>query len=533
MTMARGPFSACICLLLTVAAPLATRARAQEPVDWDVVAKIREEGFQRSQVMDLVWYMTDVIGPRVTGSPNMRRGQQWAKSKMEELGLVNVVIEPYTQHGISWDNEYTSLHLLEPDYQPLIGYPYAFTSGTNGKLTGEPVIVHLRTRKDLDAYRGKLRGAIVLMSPPRPTGPRFTADASRFSATQLNRKSRSTIRSPYGVGQDDYVWDDQAMAFVKVEEETGTRRQPELAPEQIYSFFRQEGVGVLLDAAPGGDGTVFVEGRPGSRLDRSYETAVSSPPMVSLAAEHYNRIYRLVRRGIPVKLEIEVRNAVARGVGEEYNVLGDLPGTDLASELVMVGGHFDSWHAGTGAADDAAGCAVALEAVRILRAVGVPLRRTIRVAFWTHEEGGRVGSRAYIRKHYGDPRTAIAPAYDRFSVYFNMDNGTGRFRGVYLQGNERARPIFTEWMRAFADLEMETLTIDHALGVDVVAFDMVGLPAFQFIQDPLDYDTRVHHSNMDVYDRLVADDLRRNAVIIAAFLYHAAVREDRFPRKTQ
>jgi hypothetical protein len=499
----------------------------------DVLARIREEGFQRSQVMDIAFYMTDVLGPRLTSSRGEKKAQDWARSKMQEMGLSNVVAEPFGAHEASWDNLYTSLHLLEPDYQPLIGYPHAFTPGTNGKVTAEARIAVIRSREDFDRHRGKLQGMVVLTAPPRSVPPRFVADASRFSSDELRALEESTIASRFGVGQDDYVWDDRSMTFALRDE-----RRPPLGPtpreiddfrNEVQSFYKSEGVAAVFDPAPGRDGTVFVDGRPGSRYDRSLKGALDAPVRIALAVEHYNRIYRLVDRGIPVKLEIEVRNQLDADDPQAYNVLGDLPGSDLAKELVMVGGHFDSWHAGTGATDDASGCAVALEAVRILKAVGVVPRRTVRVALWSWEEGGKVGSRRYVQEHFG-PNVANAGG-ETLSVYFNMDNGTGQFRGVYLHGNERARDLFASWMAPLRDLKVDTLTIDHTFGIDVEGFDLAGLPAFQFIQDPIDYDTRTHHSNMDVYDRLVPEDLRKNAVILATFLYLAAMSDESVPRE--
>jgi len=499
----------------------------------DVLARIREEGFQRSQVMDIAFYMTDVLGPRLTGSRREKKAQDWARSKMEEMGLSNVVAEPFGAHEASWDNLYTSLHLLEPDYQPLIGYPLAFTPGTNGRVTAEAKIAVIRSREDFDRNRGKLRGVVVLTAPSRSVPPRFEPDAVRFSSDELRALEESTIASRFGVGQDEYVWDERVMSFLPKAERLGllapSPAEVEAFRGEVQSFYKSEGVAALLDPAPGRDGTVFVDGRPGSRYDRSLKGALESPVRIALAVEHYNRIYRLVDRGIPVKLEIEVRNQLDADDPQARNVLGDLPGTSLAKELVMVGGHFDSWHAGTGATDDASGCAVALEAVRILKAVGVAPRRTIRVALWSWEEGGKVGSRRYVAEHFG-PNVATAGG-ETLSVYFNMDNGTGRFRGVYLHGNERARDLFASWMAPLRDLKMDTLTIDHTFGIDVEGFDMAGLPGFQFIQDPLDYDTRTHHSNMDVYDRLVPEDLRTNAVILATFLYHAAMSDQGVPRE--
>ncbi len=497
----------------------------------DVPARIREEGFQRSRVMDYAFYMTDVLGPRVTSSRGEKKAQEWAQAKMRELGLSRVVAEPFGAHEASWDNVYTSLHLLEPDYQPLIGYPHAFTPGTNGKLTAEAKIAVIRAREDFDAYRGKLKGVVALAAPARSVPPRFEADAVRFSSDELRALAESTIASRFGVGQDDYVWDEATMTFVRSEERRDllgpSRREVEDFRNEVQAFYRSEGVAAVFDPAPGRDGTVFVDGRPGSRYDRSLKGALEAPVRIALAAEHYNRIYRLVDREIPVKLELEVRNLLDADDPQARNVLGDLPGTDLANELVMVGGHFDSWHAGTGATDDASGCAVALEAVRILKAIGVTPRRTIRVAFWSWEEGGKNGSRRYVQEHFG-PEVKGA---ETLSVYFNVDNGTGQFRGIYLHGNERARDLFAGWMAPLRDLKMDTLTIDHTFGVDVEGFDLAGLPAFQFIQDALDYDSRTHHSNMDVYDRLVPEDLRKNAVILATFLYRAAMSDERVPRE--
>ncbi|HEY7696966.1 MAG TPA: M20/M25/M40 family metallo-hydrolase, partial [Vicinamibacteria bacterium] len=453
-------------LALTSAAILVSASAYPED---DVLARIREEGFQRSQVMDFAFYMTDVLGPRVTSSRGEKKAQEWAQSKMRDMGLSRVVAEPFAAHEASWDNLYTSLHLLEPDYQPLIGYPYAFTPGTNGKVTAEAKIAVIRAREDFDRYRGKLKGAVVLTAPPRSVPPRFVPDAVSFSSDELRALSESTIASRFGAGAEDYVWDERAMAFVLREESRDllapSRKDIEDFRNEVQTFYKSEGVAAVLDPAPGRDGTVFVDGRPGSRYDRSLKGALEAPVRIALEVEHYNRIYRLVDRGIPAKLEIEVRNQLDADDPQARNVLGDVPGTDLANELVMVGGHFDSWHAGTGATDDAAGCAAVLEAVRILKAIGVTPRRTIRVALWSWEEGGKVGSRRYVEEHFG-PNAATAGG-ETLSVYFNMDNGTGQFRGVYLHGNERARALFSRWMSPLRDLKMDTLTIDHTFGIDV------------------------------------------------------------------
>ena len=510
----RAPF------LTAILAFLVSPASAQERVDLDVIARIREEGLQRSRVMDFAWVMTDVLGPRLTGSPGMRHAQQWARARMDSLGLVNTVIEPFGEHGVGWSNEYTSLHLLAPTYQPLIGYPQAFTPGTEGKVSGTAQVVRIRGAADFAQYKGKLKGAIVLSTPPVETGPRFTADAMRLSDDSLSALEQVTLASRFQSGGVAQEWNDVIRTFMPV----GSRPTVPSFAEEVLRFFKAEGVAVVLEGGDGGDGTVFLTGRAGNRQDRSQAAVLASPPVVTLAAEHYNRLHRLASRGVPPRVEIEIRNGLDNSDTREYNVLGEWRGTDLADQLVMVGGHFDSWHMATGATDDAAGCAVLLEAIRILKAVGVTPRRTIRVGFWSWEEGGVNGSRAYVKNH--------PELRDRLAAYFNLDNGGGRIRGIYLQGNERVRPIFASWLAPFADLQATTITAENEFGVDAVAFDMAGLPGFQFIQDPLDYDTRTHHSNMDVYDKLVPEDLRRNAVIMAAFIYQAAMRDQPLPRET-
>ena len=523
-----------IFLVVVLVASFAFSAFAHEPVHWDVVRKIREEGFQRSQVMDIVGYMTDVVGPRLSGSPNMRKAQQWAKKKMDEIGLANTAIEPWGEHGVNWDNEYTSIHMLKPDYQPLFGYPLAFTPGTNGRITGEAVIVVIKNREDLEEYRGTLQNAIVLISPLQEARPRFEADAVRRSREELERMSQAEITVPGEKAEIDMI----EISREYFERMLLSRDKKPDTPLRVTAgeraeFFKSEGVRVLLQAGRGGDGTVVVTARPGSRRDRSLEAVYNAIPMVSIVPEHYNRMFRILERGMPVTIEIEIRNKLDDSDTKEYNVVGEIPGSDPAQrdELVMIGGHYDSWHTGTGATDNAAGCAVAMEAMRILKEIGAKPHRTIRIALWSHEEGGLHGSREYVREHFGDPRKKTTPAYDNFSVYFNMDNGTGQFRGIYLQGNEFVRPIFTEWMKPFHDLGMTTVTINNTGGTDHLSFDRAGLPGFQFIQDEIAYGTRTHHTNMDVYDSLIPKDLMKNAVIMASFAYHAAMRDEKIPRK--
>jgi hypothetical protein len=519
--------SRCIGFGLLAISLLSPAVPAQEPVDWDAVARIREEGFKRSQIMDMVGYMSDVLGPRLTASPSMRKAQEWAREKFRQLGLENILLEEAGVHGVSWDNQYTALHMMEPDYQPLLGYPKAFTPGTNGKVTAEAVVVDIKGDEDLAKYRGKLRGKIVLYSPMHDIGHRYTPNATRLSDDQLSELEKA---SPAG-GRS------QPMVSITREEYRRLRdgEQPvrSLEWEKLEAFFKSEGVAMLVDIGRGrGDyGTVLVGGRSGSRRDRSYEGAQNSLPEVSLASEHYNRIYRILERGIPVKLEMEVRNYLDGSDPNYYNLLGEIPGSDLRDQVVIIGGHYDSWHAGTGAVDNASGCAVALEAARILKAIGVQPRRTIRVAFWTFEEGGLNGSREYVKKHFGNPKDGKKPAYDKLAGYFNMDNGTGRFRGIHLQGNEAVRPIFKAWMEPLHDLGVRTLSSRTVGGTDHLSFDRAGLPGWQFVQDRVDYRPIRHHTNMDVFDGLDPEDLMINAVVMACFAYHAAMRDELLPRK--
>jgi len=510
----------CSLILLIIVSSLP----AQEKVYWDVVAKIREEGFRNSQVMDMADYMTNVIGPRLTASPNMKKGQEWAVKKIEELGFT-AVIEPAKKHGVIWDNTYTSLHMIEPDYQPLIGYPNAYTPGTKGKVTAEAVIVHIEKEEDLEKYRGKLANKIVLISTEQNTSPGLSPDATRLTDEQLADLEKRVLP---GIQRPQNVTIPRSEYLRLRRGEGRTRPYPR---NKIDEFFKSESVSLIVNASNSTDGTVLVMGRSGSRRDRSYEGAVNALPEVTIAAEHYNRIYRILKRDIPVTLEMEIRNTLDDSDDMCYNVIAEWPGTDLKDEIVMLGGHYDSWHTGTGATDNAAACAVCIEAIRILKAIEAQPRRTIRVGLWTYEEGGLHGSGAYVEKHFGNPRKEIKPEYNKFSGYFNQDNGCGRFRGIYLQGNEKARPIFEEWIKPFHDLGMKTITIRNTSGTDHLSFNRVGLNGWQFIQDGLDYGTRTWHRNMDVYDKLVPEDLKVNSVIMASFIYHAAMRDELLPRK--
>lgn len=487
-------------------------------VDWDMVAKIREEGFQRSQVMDLAGYMSDVLGARLTLSEDMKRAQAWVKDKMEELGLVNIVIEPFMDYGVTWDNEYFSLHMLEPDYQPLVGFPLTHTPSTPGKITCPAIIAGIQTKQDLDKFRGKLAGAMVLTTPPATIDTEAMARATpRRTPEELKQMEENVIPRPR-----------------RRREDAGPPNPEMLKAEEKIAFYKAEGVLALLECRSGRPGAVRGFSRPGTKDDNwSREGSLNSLPIIAVTPEHYNRMYRILEREIPVKVELEVRNRLGEHAEQACNVLGEIPGTDLSDEVVMIGAHFDTWHASPNASDDTSGCAVALEAARILKAVGAQPRRTIRVALWAGEEQGIHGSREYVHKHFGNPKNpeiGIKPGYDKFSVYFNQDYGAGAYRGIFLQGNEYVRHIFQAWMEPLKDLGFTTISIQSVGSTDHVSFDAAGLPGFQFIQDRIP--GTAGHTNLDFFDTLQADDLMKNAVIMAVFAYQAAMSDDRIPRKT-
>jgi hypothetical protein len=501
-------------LALALAAPLAGQA-GPDRVDHDAIYKIKEEGFQRSDVMEIAGVLTDVHGPRLTNSPNFAQAAAWAMKKMTDWGLVNVKLEPWGTFGPGWSNQLTSIRAVSPQAYPIIGYSKAWSAGTPGAIAGEAVLMKMDPRATdlsyLEPYRGKLRGRIVLLGEPRELKTIDEAPSKRYSAEQLSELTRETAH--------------RARAGYR----PPTREARELIRKRLQ-FLREEGALATVDAGWYGDGgTVFVGGvTPRDPKDPAYVAI----PQLTIAAEHYGRMARTLARGIPVRLEIEVANTFHDTDATGYNVVGEIPGTDKADEVVMIGAHFDSWHTGTGATDNAAGSAVMLEAMRIIKAAGLRPRRTIRIALWSGEEQGLLGSRAYVKQHFGDPETmALKPEHGRFAAYFNVDNGTGAIRGVYLQGNEAVGSVFRTWMEPFRSLGMDTLSIRDTGGTDHLAFDGVGLPGFQFIQDPVEYDSRTHHSNMDVYERMQAPDMKQNAVIVAAFAYHAAMRDETLPRK--
>jgi len=493
-------------------APGISLAPRPDAADLDAVARIKEEGLQRSQVMDTLWYLTDVHGPRLTNSPGMRAAAAWAEGRLRDWGVSNVKEEPF-HFGRGWSNEKLTANVLSPRPFPLIAAPRAWTPGTNGIVTAEVAWTAIRAESDFATWAGKLSGKVVLNQPPAGVQLLNAPLARRYTDQELTDLQTQPVNPGRGRGARAGGFGNNAGFTAKLNE-----------------FFAREGVVATLEPGQGRNdrGAILVHNAPATYYGEK-------PPMITpqlvVSSEQYNRIVRLLDGKMPVRVELNVENRFTDTL-DSFNIVAELPGTDKAAEVVMLGAHFDSWHSGTGATDNAAGSAAMMEALRILKATGLPLRRTVRLALWTGEEQGLLGSRAYVKQHFADRDTmAVTPDHARLSGYFNMDNGGGAIRGVYLQGDDAIRPVFAAWLEPFRSLGMTTLSIRSTGSTDHVPFDEVGLPGFQFIQDPLEYGTDSHHSNNDVYDRLQPEDLMKNAVIIASFVYHTANRDERLPRK--
>jgi carboxypeptidase Q len=487
--------------------------QAPEKVDLDAIYKIKQEGFQNSKVMETLSWLTDVYGPRLTNSPGFRKAGDWAVKEMTSWGLTNVKLEPFGPFGRGWSNDKFYMMATTPGGSfPVIGYPQAWTAGTNGVLSGEATLAVIENADDIAKFTGTLKGKIVLTQAWREVPPLWEPPARRYTENELRDIERETDSSARGRGGRG-----------------GGRGGAQSFAQTRMKFFKDEGVLALVAAGRGDGGTVFVQGGQGVGSRQPNEDP--GLPSVTIAIEHYGRILRTLEKKMPVTIEMEIKNSFTDDPSS-FNVVGEIAGTDKADEVVMLGAHFDSWHGGTGATDNAAGSAVMLEAMRILKQSGVRLRRTVRIGLWGGEEQGLLGSRAYVTEHFADRADMVLkPAHAKFSSYYNVDNGTGAIRGVYLQGNEGVAPIFESWMKPFHNLGMTTLTIRDTGGTDHQSFDAVGLPGFQFIQDPVEYNSRTHHSNMDVYERIQDSDMKQNAVIVASFVYHAANRDEKLPRK--
>ncbi|HEY2499158.1 MAG TPA: M20/M25/M40 family metallo-hydrolase [Candidatus Angelobacter sp.] len=521
-----------ISFFAVLAMAAALQCNAQEKVDLDAITRIRYEGFHNSKIMEIASGLMDQIGQRLTGSPNVKKANEWTRDKLKEFGLANSHLESWEPFGRGWANEYVNVRMVSPDIATLIAYSKAWTPGTNGAVRGSVVRVNIRTPQDMAKYKGKLAGKIVLYGDDPEVKPSVEPLSERY-----NEKSLADIEN------------------YQIPSERNEARFREFAQRarlarQVNKFFDEEKVLAIIDHSRGaiGGGTVFVQQGGSYKVGQTVGS-----PQITLATEHWTRIARILAEKKDVELELNVRNDFYDGPDSmtQNDTIAEIPGTDKKDEVVMLGAHLDSWHAGTGATDNGAGTVVMMEAVRILKALDLRPRRTIRIGLWTGEEQGLLGSQWYVAHHFGsrpeskDPErkgdptvirreagpVTVKPEQARVSVYFNVDNGSGKIRGVYLQENAAVEPIFESWMKPFHDLGMDTLTMRNTGGTDHLSFDAVGIPGFQFIQDPLEYDTRTHHSNMDVYDRLQPEDLKQMAVIVASFVYMAAQRDQMFPRK--
>jgi hypothetical protein len=529
-------------LPVLLAAPLGW---AGDSSDLDVVHQIRQEALKRSQVMEHVFQMTDVYGPRLTRSPGIQEAAQWVLETAQSWRLDNVHLEPWGPFGRGWSTSYFSAHLIEPQYAPLIGVPLNWAPGTNGVVSGTPMLAPLDWPRDveerrraldefIEEYRGKLAGQIVLLRDPPNLKEIEKALSTRFDQTELSKRAQAPepiepIDIDYANPKVPEDPDERARFLAHAPRYVleKVRRERRKLLYRLNEFLAEERVRLAIYPAWRGDGgTVF----PPTVGWHDSDT-VHPPPSIALTPEHYNRLARLVENDRPCRIDVEVR-AQFHEEQEPANVVAEIAGSSKADEVVIIGAHFDDVVYGTGATDNATGCAVMMEVMRILKTLDLRLDRTVRMVLWTGEEQGLLGSKAYVKEHFGDPQTMqLGPEHAKVSAYYNLDNGTGKIRGVYLQENDMVRPIFKTWLAPFADLDAKTLTIRKTGGTDHLSFDQLGIPGFQFIQDPVEYRTRTHHSNMDVYDRVQPGDLMQASAIIASFVYHTANRDDLLPRK--
>jgi carboxypeptidase Q len=474
-------------LALTAAFARATTSAQSQ----DVLSRIRQEGLNRSQVQALFATLTDQFGPRLAGTPAHKQAAEWARDRLREFGLSDPKLEPWA-FGRGWVLDRLVVEMVEPRYMPLIGYAEAWSAPTRGEIVASPIVVAGRSPADVAAMKDRLKGAIVLTQP----AAMFIKD---------DRPQPSTSDAPVRIGQPPPVAPRANAADTRA----------------IAQTLREAAVGVTLKSSEGEHGTVFVLGR---------DQGDNALPSVVLAGEHYNMIARMVQRGLPVKLRVQVQSHYITDDPNSYNVIAELPGVDpqLKSEVVLLGAHLDSWHTGTGASDNADGAAVVLEAMRILKSLGLQPKRTIRVALWGGEEEGLLGSKAYATQHLAGE--ANKDARDKMFVYFNIDPATGPIYGWYMQDSEPAKALFDKWLEPLKDLGMRKNVIAGIGNTDHLSFRAVGVPGFNPIQEYKDYDVRMHHTNVDLYERVSEPDLKQNAVVMAWFVWQAATTAERIPR---
>ena len=477
--------------------------------DAAILQKIRDEALNRSQIPFIAHQLTDVSGARLTNSPGYKRASEWAVKTMKSWGLANAQLEPWGEFGKGWELQKSYVAMKAPYYQPMIAYPYAWSGPSKGLVQSSVIWLDKLDSATIQKMAPQLKGKIVLVGDGLPLRSAFTAYASRYTDSNL-------------VNMGDMFWFTRATAELFI---------PSMHKrEDTKAYLLKQGIVALIAKNNNGrDGTIFVDGTRAFKKD-----IAPGVPEIVLSTEDFLRIERLVKDGVDVQLEMDIKTAFYSDDLKGYNVVAEIPGTDptLKSELVMLGGHLDSWHSGTGATDNGAGCIVMMEVMRIIKTLGLQPRRTIRIALWGGEEQGLLGSHGYATNHFGDPATMqLKPEQDKVSAYYNLDNGSGKIRGIFTQGNESIAPIFKKWLEPYADLGASTVSLKNTGSTDHQSFEAVGIPGFQFIQDPIEYLTRTHHSNMDTYDHLQLDDLKQAATIIAGFVYNTAMRDEKMPRK--
>ncbi len=514
---------------------------ARESLDLTMYARIRDEGFKHSHVMEFADALTNGIGPRLTGSPNMKKANEWTRDTLTKIGLENAHLEDWGEFGMGWQQVNTWGRIITPDMEPIWLQAAPWSPATSGPVTGEAVYISISDVKELDKYKGKLKGKIVLFGAIRTTPDLDSPLFRRYTDEQLKEMENAP---------------DARAGAPNIQEALAARARLTAVRTAALKMMVEEGVAAIItptrDGSKGG-GTGIIFDDNGANLVRgaqTKETAVTIPNAVMMI-EHYNRIARMLEHKVPVTLEVNIETKFTSDHENGFDTVAEIPGTDpkLKEQVVMVGGHLDSWISGTGATDNAAGSVVAMEAVRILKSLGLKPKRTIRIALWSGEEQGLFGSQGYVKQHFGtfaepehpDPnipafmrqrgKLTTTKEWETLDAYYNLDNGTGKVRGVYAQENYAIGPIFAQWLAPLADLGAKTISYRNTGGTDHLSFDAVGLAGFQYIQDPMDYETRTHHSDMDTYDRLHAADLQQAAVIEAIFLYNTSEREAMMPRK--
>jgi Zn-dependent M28 family amino/carboxypeptidase len=508
-----------------LAALIAAAAFAADSPDLTMQTRIRQEGFRNSKVMETAEGLMDGVGARLTGSPNMKRANEWTMKRLQDFGLTNAHLEPWGPFGRGWSYESSNVRLVSPDVAELAALPLAWTPGTNGPVRGKAVKVKIETSADLEKYKGKLAGKVVMLGDPRELKPHEKAEFERYDEAALEKLGLYEIPTT-------------RPRFTR--DEAAKRRQ--LALDRLKFFAEEKPLAVIV-SGNGDFGNFHVQSAGSQRPNEQYPV-----PSVSMTDEHYDRIVRLIDAGKEPEVELDIKTTYY-DAPEQYNTVAEIPGTDKKDEVVMIGAHLDSWHGGTGATDNGAGVAATMEAVRILKAIGIAPRRTIRIALWSGEEEGLLGSRAYVAHHFGERPLlnpaeaampfnmqkrgplALKPEQAKISAYFNLDNGTGKIRGVYAQENAAVVPLFEAWLTPLKDLGATTVTMRNTSSTDHISFDEVGVPGFQFIQDDVEYFQRTHHTNYDTYERLQRDDLMQAAVVMATFVWEAANRNEMLPRK--